>query len=208
MCGASKCGSLVKEDCIVERSMDNEDYIPEHFLEQIFEPFGWTEILATLDVCVNELIPTKFCDEKGYDLVSCFMLKLMKKANEICEHEIRGTNSYVMEDATKIQTQRAIQPCQEIIIGILKESTIIAPDRHTKKDATMSSSIPIDVQPSKDQKKNKEEIKDQSLPTLIKFGLCGRTKLKVACSPIIDPYATNNLMSNGTWIMMESILAK
>ncbi|MCO5599137.1 hypothetical protein L7F22_053237 [Adiantum nelumboides] len=70
MCGASDNGDLTKEECILERSVTDEVYIPEPFLEHLFEPFGWTQILSTLDICVNELTPTKFCDEEGYDLVT------------------------------------------------------------------------------------------------------------------------------------------
>ncbi|MCO5583996.1 hypothetical protein L7F22_037914 [Adiantum nelumboides] len=70
MCGASDNGDLTKEECILERSVTDEAYIPKSFPEHLFELFGWTQILSTLDICVNELTPTKFCDEEGYDLVT------------------------------------------------------------------------------------------------------------------------------------------
>ncbi|MCO5557381.1 hypothetical protein L7F22_010944 [Adiantum nelumboides] len=210
MCGAYECGSLTKERCMLERPVEDEACILELFPEHLFEPFGWTQVLATLDVCVNELTPIKFCDEEGYDLVSCVMMEVLRNANENCEHESRGTNSYVIMDATQTRPRRVIQPCKEAIIDITEESTITAPKICIKKEANMkvpeeavvSSSTTTDVQPSEDQKNKKEQDKVQSLPTLIKFSLCDETGLKVTCSASIDPYATKNIMSYGTWIMM------
>ncbi|MCO5593602.1 hypothetical protein L7F22_047617 [Adiantum nelumboides] len=77
MCGASDCGDLTKEECILERPVTNEAYIPELFLEHLFEPFGWTQILSTLDICVNELTPTKFYDDEGYNLVTLQMASVI-----------------------------------------------------------------------------------------------------------------------------------
>ncbi|RYA46793.1 hypothetical protein DD599_27285, partial [Enterobacter cloacae complex sp. CH23B] len=37
---------------------------------------------------------------------------------------------------------------------------------------------------------------------MIKFSICGETGLKITCSVVMDPKATKNLMTNGTWIMM------
>ena len=47
--------------------MGDKDYIPNPFSEDEFKPAGWRDILATLDMCVNDLTPTKFCDEEGFD---------------------------------------------------------------------------------------------------------------------------------------------
>ncbi|MCO5577929.1 hypothetical protein L7F22_031764 [Adiantum nelumboides] len=88
MCGASDNGDLTKEECILERSVTDEAYIPEPFSEHLFEPFGWTQILSTLDICVNELTPTKFCDEEGYDLVTLQMASvILESGSESDEKE-------------------------------------------------------------------------------------------------------------------------
>ncbi|MCO5574006.1 hypothetical protein L7F22_027784 [Adiantum nelumboides] len=76
-------------------------------------------------------------------------------------------------------------------------------DRCTKKNAKMkvpeeavvSSSTTKDVQPSQDQKKNKEVDEDQSFPTLIKFSLCDETGLKVTCSASIDARQVQKLQA-------------
>ncbi|MCO5564364.1 hypothetical protein L7F22_018024 [Adiantum nelumboides] len=77
MCGASDNGDLTREECILEKSITDEANIPEPFPEHLFEPFGWIQILSTLDVCVNELTPTKFYDEEGYDLVTLRMASVI-----------------------------------------------------------------------------------------------------------------------------------
>ena len=38
------------------------------------EPLEWTQILATLDTCLNEATPIHFCDDEGYDLVPLKMI--------------------------------------------------------------------------------------------------------------------------------------
>ncbi|MCO5579057.1 hypothetical protein L7F22_032909 [Adiantum nelumboides] len=92
MCGASNSGELTKEECILERSVTDEAYIPEPFPEHLFEPFGWTQILSTLDICVNELTPTKFCDEEGYDLVTLQMASgILESGLESNENEEKLT---------------------------------------------------------------------------------------------------------------------
>ena len=55
-----------------------------HFLEQEFEPHGWHDILATLDVCAN-VHATKQCDDEGYDLIYMNMVNfvLMEKVDKI-----------------------------------------------------------------------------------------------------------------------------
>ena len=60
------------------------NYIPEPFSEEEFEPHGWHDILATLDVCAN-VHATKHCDDEGYDLISMNMVNfiLMEEIDEI-----------------------------------------------------------------------------------------------------------------------------
>ncbi|MCO5577795.1 hypothetical protein L7F22_031628 [Adiantum nelumboides] len=92
MCGASDNGDLTKEECILERSVTDEAYIPEPFPEHLFEPFGWTQILSTLDIYVNKLTPTKFCDEEGYDLVTLQMASvILESRSESDENEEEST---------------------------------------------------------------------------------------------------------------------
>ena len=38
----------------------DDDYILEPFLEDQFEPLEWSHVLATLDVCINKVVPTQF----------------------------------------------------------------------------------------------------------------------------------------------------
>ena len=45
-----------------ESDASSLNYIPEPFLEHDFEPHGWHDILATLDVCAN-VHATKYCDD-------------------------------------------------------------------------------------------------------------------------------------------------
>ena len=75
MCGASREGSLKEEECATYRPVeDDEAYIPDPFPEDEFEPHGWDQILATLDVCANETTTTRFCDENGYDIMPVMMI--------------------------------------------------------------------------------------------------------------------------------------
>ena len=65
-----------------EEEGKSEDYVPEPFPEKELEPHGWNNILATLDVCTNELTPTMFCDEEGYDLFPFQMVKFLQHTKE------------------------------------------------------------------------------------------------------------------------------
>ena len=53
-------------------------------LEEDFEPHGWHDILATLDVCAN-VHATKHSDAAGYHLISMNMVNfvLMEEVDEI-----------------------------------------------------------------------------------------------------------------------------
>jgi hypothetical protein len=77
MCGASECGSEGKAECTKDRESQDEAYIPEPFLEAKLQPDGWQDVLATVDVCVNEVTPTVFCDEEGYDLTPFHMIRVI-----------------------------------------------------------------------------------------------------------------------------------
>ena len=47
------------------------------------------DVLATVDVCVNETSPTVFCDDEGYDLVQFHMVSAVIEESEeaACEHD-------------------------------------------------------------------------------------------------------------------------
>ena len=73
MCGASE-GGVDGEN--VQPKLD-EDYILEPFPNDQFIPDAWQDVLATVDVCVNEVTPTVFCDEEGYDIVPVHMVRVL-----------------------------------------------------------------------------------------------------------------------------------
>ncbi|KAH7294633.1 hypothetical protein KP509_27G010700 [Ceratopteris richardii] len=50
------------------RSIQDPAYAPVVFPYEEFEPHGWAEILATMDVAINEEQWTPHCDEDGYDI--------------------------------------------------------------------------------------------------------------------------------------------
>ena len=83
MCGASDCGSLTQEEGKGDIVFEDSDYIPEPFPEQLMEPLEWTQILATLDVCINEVTPTRFCDKNGLDITPLCMIKAIKPSKEL-----------------------------------------------------------------------------------------------------------------------------
>ncbi|MCO5586696.1 hypothetical protein L7F22_040638 [Adiantum nelumboides] len=91
MCGAFDCGDLTKEECILERSITDEGYIPEPYPEYLFESFGWTQIFSTLDICVNELTPTKFCDDEGNNLVTLQMASVILESGSESDEEEEST---------------------------------------------------------------------------------------------------------------------
>ena len=81
MCGASDCESLVQQEEMVERAIEDPFYMPEPFPEEMLEPFEWGHILATLDVCANEATPTKFCDELGNQIMPILMMNVVQNSN-------------------------------------------------------------------------------------------------------------------------------
>ena len=83
MCGASKNGSQKETK---ERGFNDDYYILEPFLEDLFKPLQWSHILATLDVCTNEVVPTQFCDEQGYGISPLYMVQ----SKSTLEHTTSG----------------------------------------------------------------------------------------------------------------------
>lgn len=74
MYGASKGEDFEKGKGMIKI---DEDYNPEPFLEEKFEPTTWRDILATLDVCVTKQSPTFFCDDNGYDMIAIHMISII-----------------------------------------------------------------------------------------------------------------------------------
>ena len=70
--------------------MEDPFYMPEHFSEEMLEPFEWGQILATLDVCANEATPTKFCDKMGNAVFPIMMMNALK--DEVSEVIIQVTS--------------------------------------------------------------------------------------------------------------------
>ena len=60
----------------VEPKLD-EDYILEPFPNDQFIPDAWQDILATMDVCVNEVTSTIFCDEEGFGIIPIHMVRVL-----------------------------------------------------------------------------------------------------------------------------------
>lgn len=85
------------------RSMNNSEedqvgklgdiYIPKSFLKNKFKPLGWTDVLATLDVCVDEVTLTLFSDEEGYDIMPLQIIIIVnhEKQNQELITSRRGT---------------------------------------------------------------------------------------------------------------------
>ena len=55
-------------------------------MEQEFKPYGWHDILATLDVCAN-IHATKHCDNKGDDIMSTYAIKFIHDKDEANKKE-------------------------------------------------------------------------------------------------------------------------
>lgn len=73
------CGASDAEDENEENSKSDDAYVLDPFPDQKFVPDAWMDILATVDVCVNEVNPVIFCDEEGYDIAPFFMVQAVKE---------------------------------------------------------------------------------------------------------------------------------
>ena len=76
ICGTSKNGDTKERE---GKETSNETYILEHK----FEPFGWLDILATIAICTNNVNPTLFCNEEGYDVIPLQMVNVLPIKEEI-----------------------------------------------------------------------------------------------------------------------------
>ena len=99
--------TLLKEQCALNRDAPDDAYIPEPFLEEEFKPVEWRDILATLDVCVNETMPTVFCDEEGYNVIPICMIKVNHQEEDLEEGKQEQTVLEIgktPEDGEEIET--------------------------------------------------------------------------------------------------------
>lgn len=84
------CGALDDENEQKHKEPSvNETYILEPFPNDQFVPDAWMDVLATVDVCVNETSPTVFCDDEVYYLVQFHMVSAVIEESEeaTCEHD-------------------------------------------------------------------------------------------------------------------------
>ena len=109
-----------------EKSSDS--YVPEPFPEHELEPYGWHDILATLDVCAN-VHDNVHCDEEGYDICSLKMLSVMQ---EIEESEL----SCRQENAT--QEGQLVENSEDDSLNSRDESIILeGPNADTSRITTI-----------------------------------------------------------------------
>ena len=73
----------MREDCEEHRDVQDDGYIPEPFPEDEFEPLEWTHILATLDICTNEIVESQFCDEEGFDVQPILMVRALLPPDQL-----------------------------------------------------------------------------------------------------------------------------
>ena len=82
---------LVQKEPMWQNKLDGEEcldvvvsmeYILEPFPKNLFEPYCWHEIFATLDVSAN-IHTTKHCNDDIYDIMSAFMVKVIQESKEL-----------------------------------------------------------------------------------------------------------------------------
>ena len=123
-----------------ESDASSSNYILKPFLEEEFEPHGWHDILATLDVCAN-VHATKHCDDEGYDLISMNMVNfvLMEEVDEIIPEAKRAPVS----DYLGIYDE-------EIILEGLEADTSRINQRTMRLDETPVLCVPLRMEISLD----------------------------------------------------------
>lgn len=71
------CWALIQRDGKRDIAESKDLYVPKPFSKLEFEPIGWTNILATLDLCTKEITPALFCNKEGYDLFTFQMVNVI-----------------------------------------------------------------------------------------------------------------------------------
>ena len=102
--------------CEVKEEIDNSkeelnDYILESFPKHEFEPLGWNDTLATIDVCAN-IHATQHCDEEGYDIISINMVKVIQEDEEMGIDSSHCDEELILE-GPKMEPSKATSIIQE-----------------------------------------------------------------------------------------------
>ena len=79
MCGTSKNRDQKERE---RKESELNYYILKPFLEHKFEPLGWNDVLAIVTICVNDVTPTLFCDEDGFDVIPIQMVNVINIQGE------------------------------------------------------------------------------------------------------------------------------
>ena len=126
MCGASDGEKEEKKD----------PYIPEPFPNDKSILDAWMGTLATVDVCVNEVTPTIFCDKEEFEIVPFQMVSIILDPQDQINSEEDERNTYVKEtEAMHVKDEISI--CNESQIEEVVESSFDRedPDRELFYDA-------------------------------------------------------------------------
>ena len=109
MCGASD----QEDEGDHKPKNDRDSYILDPFPNDKFVLDAWMDILATIDVCVNEVNPTVFCDKEGYDLIPFQMvlaineLPSQQELKSLMKHKKMGLISYISKRRSQCGIKRA-----------------------------------------------------------------------------------------------------
>ena len=121
MCGASKQGSLMEGDCIHDMPLNDSKYFLEPFLEDKFEPFEWTHILAILAICTNKITQTQFCNEEGHDIIPLCMV------------------SNCLQEPVETKLEKIILENEETLVNLIHKNKISTCDLDSSEDKTKLS---------------------------------------------------------------------
>ena len=137
MCGASEGSEQELND---DEITGEKDYIRDPFPEDEFEPVGWRDILATLDVCVNDLTSTKFCDEEGYDLMMIRVILEPEIETQECLQPLENVKTNENMDEEVIQVIIECPPYTPSSIETIITSKIGSTFEPNKKPLMLTSS--------------------------------------------------------------------
>ena len=102
--------------CEIKEEIDNSkekvnDYIPKPFPNHGFEPLGWNDTLATIDVCAN-IHATQHCVEEVYDIISINMIKIIQEDEEMGTDSSHCNDELIFE-GPKMELSKAMPIIQE-----------------------------------------------------------------------------------------------
>ena len=100
------------------------EYIPEPFPEHELEPYGWHDILATLDVCANVHEGAIYCDEEGYDIRSTYMVNIIQDPEESITESSTYDEEIILEgpgmDSSRVSYSIEPTTSQEIPLMLVR----------------------------------------------------------------------------------------